>query len=134
MRRVTGIGGVFFKAKDPESLYDWYEKHLGIKRDPIEGVTFPWREAQNPSKEGMTVWSIFSKDTTYFDPSTSDFMINYRVEDLDKLLAALQKEGVSILGKEDSEYGCFAWILDPEGRRIELWQPPVPSALGPDKK
>lgn len=124
MRRVTGIGGIFFKSAEPESLYGWYEKHLGIARD-AGGVTFPWREHDDPRREGMTVWSLFRKESDYFSPSDAPFMINYRVEDLDALLALLEKEGVSIdPRRENSEYGRFAWIQDPEGNRIELWQPP----------
>jgi predicted enzyme related to lactoylglutathione lyase len=117
MRRVTGIGGIFFKADDPEKLYQWYEKHLGIQREPHgQGAEF--------NEAGMTVWCIFPKDTKYFDPGRSPWMINYRVEDLDGLLEALQAEGVQIdPHREDYEYGRFAWITDPEGNRIELWEP-----------
>jgi predicted enzyme related to lactoylglutathione lyase len=126
MKRVTGIGGIFFKARDQEKLYQWYEKHLGVKREPHgEGVAFHWREAEHPEREGLTAWSIFKNDTKYFDPSGAPFMINYRVENLDELLEALRGEGVEIDPKrEDYEYGRFAWIMDPEGNRIELWEPP----------
>jgi predicted enzyme related to lactoylglutathione lyase len=126
VQRVTGIGGVFFKADDPQKLYEWYEKHLGLKREPDNSdVVFHWREAQDPHSPGMTIWSLFKKDTSYFDPSRSSFMINYRVDDLDGLLAALMEEGVQIDPKrDDTEYGRFAWIMDPEGNRIELWEPP----------
>ena len=124
MKRVTGIGGVFFKCKDPEAMYQWYEKHLGIKRE--HGfVTFPWRNADNPDEEGMTAWSLFPQDTKYFNPSASPFMINYRVENLEALLEALRAEGVEVDPKvEAHEYGKFGWITDPEGNRIELWEPP----------
>jgi len=126
MERVTGIGGVFFKSQDPERLFAWYEKHLGLKRDPASGgssVAFRWREDQEG--DGMTVWSIFPEDTTYFQPSQSSFMFNYRVADLDALLEVLQEEGVEIDPKrENAEYGRFAWITDPDGNRIELWEPP----------
>jgi predicted enzyme related to lactoylglutathione lyase len=124
MERVTGLGGVFFKAENPEQLYAWYEKHLGLKRN--QGcVIFPWRHANDPDKKGTTVWSLFKKDTKYFEPSRASLMVNYRVGDLDALLEVLRREGVEIDPKrEDSEYGRFAWIMDPEGNRIELWQPP----------
>ncbi len=126
MKRVTGIGGIFFKTQDPQALYQWYEKHLGIPR-ALDGAsaTFEWREADDPEGKGMTVWSIFPRDTKYFDPSAAPFMINYRVDDLDALLAALQEEGVKIdPHREDYDYGRFAWIMDPAGNRIELWEPP----------
>ena len=126
MERVTGIGGVFFKSPDPERLLAWYETHLGLKRDPASGgasVSFRWRDDQEG--DGMTVWSIFRDDTTYFEPSHASFMINYRVADLDALLEALREEGVEIDPKRMNEpYGRFAWIVDPDGNRIELWEPP----------
>ena len=124
MQRVTGVGGIFFKADDPEKMYHWYETHLGIKRE--DGyVTFRWRGEKDPDEKGMTVWSIFSRDTKYLDPSRSPFMVNYRVDDLDGLLEALRAEGVEIDPKrEDYDYGRFAWITDPEGNKIELWEPP----------
>ena len=126
MKRVTGIGGIFFKAKDPETLYQWYEKHLGVRRAPDgSGVIFEWGEDNDGEPGGMTVWSIFPRDTKYFEPSASQFMINYRVQDLDGLLQALQTEGVQIdPHREDYDYGRFAWIMDPEGNRVELWEPP----------
>jgi len=121
MKRVTGIGGVFFKCKDPKAMYQWYEEHLGIKRDH----TFEWLDAEQPDKSGMTVWSLFPQDTAYFNPSTAPFMINYRVENLEVLLEALKAEGVQVDPKvETHEYGKFGWITDPEGNRIELWEPP----------
>jgi predicted enzyme related to lactoylglutathione lyase len=109
MKRVTGIGGVFFTAQDQEKLYGWYEKHLGIKREPHgSGATFHWREAENP-EQGFTAWAIFPEDTKYFDPSRSKCMINYRVDDLDALLEALKQEGGEIDPKcEDYDYGRFA--------------------------
>jgi predicted enzyme related to lactoylglutathione lyase len=125
MQRVTGIGGIFFKSDDPEELYAWYEKHLGIKRNPGGPVVFHWREGQDADRPGTTVWSLFPRNTSYFDPSHSSFMVNYRVSDLDALLNVLRTEGVEIDPKhEDSEFGRFAWIMDPEGNRIELWEPP----------
>ena len=126
MERVTGLGGLFFKAEDPEALYAWYEKHLGIKRGPEGAVSFIWRESNDKAKDGRTVWAIFPKATTYFQPSRADFMMNFRVADLDGLLKALKEEGVEIdPHREDYEYGRFAWVMDPEGNRIELWQPPA---------
>jgi predicted enzyme related to lactoylglutathione lyase len=125
MQRVTGLGGVFFKSKDPEKLFAWYEKHLGLRRDPAGGpsVAFRWRDDHDG--DGMTVWSIFRDDTTYFAPSRAAFMLNFRVADLDALLEVLRQEGVEIDPKrEDFEYGRFAWIMDPDGNRIELWEPP----------
>jgi catechol 2,3-dioxygenase-like lactoylglutathione lyase family enzyme len=125
MKRVTGIGGVFFKAKDPKALGAWYAEHLGLEPG-AEGapVLFGWREKDQPEQEGVTVWSLFKDDTTYFEPSRSPFMINYRVEDLDAVLAALKGEGVTVEKREDSAYGKFAWVMDPEGNRVELWEPP----------
>jgi lactoylglutathione lyase len=104
-------------------MNDWYAKHLGI---PVTdyGATFDWREKDNPDREGMTIWSLFSSDSKYFDPSKAQVMINYRVENLDALLEALQAEGVEIDPKrQDESYGRFAWIYDPEGNKIELWEP-----------
>ena len=125
MKKVTGIGGIFFKSDHPEKLYQWYERHLGIKSEPGSGAMFEWREADDSSKKAMTVWSIFPAATKYFDPSRSPFMLNYRVDDLDGLLKMLAAEGVEIDPKrEDHEYGRFAWIMDPDGNRIELWEPP----------
>ncbi len=126
MKRVTGLGGVFFKAKDPNAMYAWYEKHLGIEGKPGQGAMFQWRDAADPEKTGMTVWSIFPQTTKYFDPSSAPFMMNFLVDDLDALLQALKEEGVTIDPKvEEHEYGKFAWITDPEGNRIELWEPPA---------
>ena len=126
MKRVTGIGGIFFKARDPEKMYQWYEKHLGLKREPHgQGAELRWREADAPEREGTTVWSIFKQDSKYFEPSQAPFMINYRVDNLDALLEDLRAQGVQIDPKrEDADYGRFAWIIDPEGNRIELWEPP----------
>jgi predicted enzyme related to lactoylglutathione lyase len=125
MKRVTGIGGIFFQSKDPDSLCAWYQKHLGIEIESWGGCAFKWRNPNNPGGEGTTVWSIFNSDTKYFDPGTSSFMINYRVEDLHALVAALKAEGCNVLDKiDESEFGKFAWVVDPEGNKIELWQPP----------
>jgi predicted enzyme related to lactoylglutathione lyase len=125
MKRVTGIGGIFFKAQDHESLKAWYEQHLGISPGDDGYVSFRWREEENPEEVGSTVWSVFKQDTKYFEPSTAPFMINYRVADLHGLLAQLRAEGVEVDDKvEEFEYGKFGWITDPEGNRIELWEPP----------
>ena len=126
MERVTGIGGVFFKSKDPKRLFAWYEKHLGLKGNSSSGatsVTFQWRD--DHEGDGITAWSIFPDTTAYFEPSRANLMINYRVADLDALLEVLRQEGVEIDPKrEDADYGRFAWIMDPDGNRIELWEPP----------
>jgi predicted enzyme related to lactoylglutathione lyase len=125
MKRVTGIGGIFFKAKEPEKLYRWYEKHLEMKQEcEGQGVAFRWKE-NDSQRDGMTVWAIFPENTEYFKNSKADHMLNYRVDDLDALLEALKVEGVEIdPHREEYDYGRFAWITDPEGNRIELWEPP----------
>lgn len=123
-RRVTGIGGVFFKARDPNALKAWYHDHLGIAPTDRWGTVFVWREMDDPGRTGSTTWSPFPHDTAYFNPSAAPFMINYRVADLDRLLEALRREGVQVDDRiEQHEYGRFAWIMDPEGNRIELWEP-----------
>jgi catechol 2,3-dioxygenase-like lactoylglutathione lyase family enzyme len=126
-KRVTGIGGVFFKAKDPRKLGEWYRDRLGIPVDPNwGGWAFEWRDAKSPRKKGQTVWSPFPADTGYFKPGRKQFMVNYRVDDLHSVLKALRAEGVWVDPKvEESEYGKFGWVMDPEGNRLELWQPPV---------
>lgn len=121
MKRVTGIGGIFFKAKDNHKLLEWYDKHLGIKAHPEYGTAFEWLDKDDPKKTGMTTWSVFKDESKYFD---RPFMVNYRVDDLDALLVVLKTEGVEIDKSENSDYGKFAWIIDPEGNRIELWEPP----------
>ena len=124
-KRVTGIGGIFFKAEDPTTLKEWYGKHLGL--DVTEyGATFRWIERENKEANTLarTEWSPFKKDTTYFAPSEKPFMFNYRVENLTALLKALKEEGVTIVGEvEEYSYGKFGWIMDPEGNKIELWEP-----------
>jgi predicted enzyme related to lactoylglutathione lyase len=125
MKKVTGIGGIFFKCADPKKMNEWYEKHLGI---PVAdyGTMFQWRELDNPEKTGYTVWSPFPADTKYFDPSKKDFMINYRVENIEALVEELKNAGVKIIDEiTDSEYGKFVHILDPEGNSIELFEPPA---------
>lgn len=127
MARVTGIGGIFLRSRDPKSLSAWYAKHLGIPLNDYGGATFHWTD-ELPAATGVTAWSIFPEDTTYFgggnDRGPQQAMVNYRVDDLDALLTQLKTEGVTIdPNREDSDYGRFAWIIDPEGNRIELWQP-----------
>jgi predicted enzyme related to lactoylglutathione lyase len=122
MKRVTAIGGVFVKCDDPKAQRDWYANHLGLKVDDY-GTSFEWRKSDNPDEKGYSVWSTFNKDTDYFEPSKKEFMINFRVEDLDALLIELKKEGVEIVGEmQVFEYGKFAHVMDPEGNKIELWQ------------
>ncbi len=119
--RVTGIGGFFFKTKDPENTKAWYNKHLGLPTDAY-GCTFWWKDKQG--NNCSTQWSPFKEDTNYFKPSTKEFMINFRVANLHELLNVLKDEGVTIIGDVKSyDYGKFAWILDPEGNKIELWEP-----------
>jgi predicted enzyme related to lactoylglutathione lyase len=126
MKRVTGIGGIFFKSKDPKALSAWYKTHLGIGVEDWGGAAFRWKGPENPEGGGTTVWNPFSADTSYFAPSTASFMINYRVEDLHAVLTALRAEGVQVEEKvEESEYGKFGWVIDPEGNKLELWQPPA---------
>jgi len=128
MKRVTGIGGIFFKARDPDGLKDWYRERLGIVPGADGTVTFEWRNKERPDEIGYTVWAPFSQDTEYFDPSTASFMVNFRVDDLYGLLERLREEGVTVDDKtEDSEYGRFGWVMDPEGNRVELWEPPQPT-------
>jgi catechol 2,3-dioxygenase-like lactoylglutathione lyase family enzyme len=125
MKRVTGIGGVFFKAKDPKALADWYRTHLGLKVEAWGGAKFRWADG-DADGTGVTAWNLFKQDTSYFAPSTASFMINYRVDDLHALLAALRAEGCQVEDKVDeSEYGKFGWVIDPEGNKVELWQPPA---------
>lgn len=125
MKRVTGIGGVFFKAKDPKALGAWYKAHLGINVEEWGGAVLRWSD-DNTDGSGTTTWNPFKADTDYFAPSTSSFMINYRVDDLDALLELLREEGCEVDKKvEDSEFGKFGWVMDPEGNKVELWQPPA---------
>lgn len=124
MSRVAGLGGVFFKSDDPERLYAWYKEHLGIEGRPNEGAMLPWRRADDPSKEEVTVWAIFPSTTKYFGQSRSSCMLNYIVDDLDDVLRQLRAEGVTVDERvEEHDYGNFGWITDPDGNRIELWQP-----------
>ncbi|HTN38941.1 MAG TPA: VOC family protein, partial [Arachidicoccus sp.] len=123
MRRVTGIGGIFFKCKDPKKMREWYRTHLGLNTNQY-GAVFEWRQGADSTKKGFTQWSPFSETTNYFEPSSKDFMINYRVENLVDLVKQLEKEGVTISDKiETYDYGKFVHILDAEGNKIELWEP-----------
>jgi len=124
MRRVTGIGGVFFKAKDAPALQAWYKRHLGVDVQAWGGAAFDWVDADGKPAGGTTAWLIVPEDSEQFAPGKASFMVNYRVEDLHALVAALKAEGCNVLEKiDDSEYGKFAWVIDPEGNKVELWQP-----------
>lgn len=123
MKKVTGIGGIFFKCKDPNKMKEWYKTHLGLDAGPY-GASFAWRQDEDPTKKGTTQWSPFAETTKYFEPSTKDFMINYRVENLEALVEQLKNEGVTIVDKIESyDYGKFVHIVDMEGNKIELWEP-----------
>lgn len=123
MKRVTGLGGVFFKSNDPKMIREWYKNHLGLDMKDW-GCTFKWREYANKEKSGTTAFSPFKNDSAYFAPSEKQFMFNFRVDDLKGLLEELKKEGVTVIDNiEESEYGKFGWIMDPEGNKIELWEP-----------
>lgn len=120
--KVTGIGGIFFKSKDPKSLRAWYSKKLGLNMDD-SGSNFEWRNALDAKTKGFTQWGAFKESTTYFEPSKNEFMINYRVNNLESLLTNLAKSGISPVDKVESEkYGKFVHIMDPEGHKIELWE------------
>ncbi len=126
MKRVTGIGGIFLKSKDPARLKAWYREHLGMDVQDWGGMTFPWHTPESPNPDGMTVWSVFDASSKYFDPSTAPFMVNYRVENLGEVIAALRAEGCDVAAKtEESEFGKFGWVFDPDGNKIELWEPPA---------
>jgi predicted enzyme related to lactoylglutathione lyase len=123
MKKVTGIGGVFFKCKDPKAVNEWYKTHLGFETTPY-GTSFEWMDKDNPDKKGLTQWNAFPESTKYFEPSAKEFMINYRVENLEALIAQLKNEGVTIVDQmETYDYGKFVHIMDPEGNKIELWEP-----------
>ena len=124
MKRVTGIGGIFFHAKDAAALREWYRKHLGIDVQEWGGTAFTWVDARGEPFKGTTTWSIGSAGSDYFAPSQANFMINYRVDNLDALIAQLRADGVEIVsGPESHENGKFAWIMDPDGNKLELWEP-----------
>ena len=122
MKRVSSIGGIFFKCKDPKKINEWYKTHLGLNTNSY-GSVFEWRQADDSTKKGFTQWSPFKESTKYFEPSTKDFMINYRVENLKLLVEELKKEGVTIVDTmETYDYGKFIHILDIEGNKLELWE------------
>jgi len=123
MKKVTGIGGIFFKCKDPNKMNEWYKTHLGFDTSPY-GTTFEWKQGEDTTNKGLTQWCPFAETTKYFEPSTKDFMINYRVENLEALVEQLKNEGVTIVDKiEASDYGKFVHIIDVEGNKVELWEP-----------
>ena len=123
MKKVTGIGGILFKCKDPNKMKEWYNTHLGLNAGPY-GASFEWYQDAEGKEKGITQWNPFSETTKYFEPSTRDFMINYRVENLEALVEELKKEGVTILDKiETYDFGKFVHILDVEGNKIQLWEP-----------
>ena len=126
MARVLGIGGVFIKADDPKALFGWYERHLGLPGECNPMNLFHWRHDDDPAKKGMTVWSLFKRDTDYFGKGPQTVMVNYIVDDLDGMLDSLRAGGADVDSRrDDSEYGRFGWATDLEGNRIELWQPPA---------
>ena len=122
IEKVTGIGGIFFRVRDPAKMSAWYREHLGICAEDGH-ADFVWREHKQPDEIGRTVWSLFPADTDYFGPSRLAFMVNYRVSNLERMLAQLRRQGITVEKVEDYDYGRFAWITDPEGNRIELWEP-----------
>jgi predicted enzyme related to lactoylglutathione lyase len=125
MKRVTGIGGIFFKAKDAPALQAWYKRHLGIDVQEWGGAAFTWSDAEGKPTAGATIWSIGPTEGDPFAPSKASFMVNYRVEDLHGIVKVLKEEGGEVLDRiDESEYGKFAWVIDPEGNKVELWQPP----------
>jgi predicted enzyme related to lactoylglutathione lyase len=126
MKRVTGIGGIFFKAQDAPALQAWYKRHLGIDVQPWGGAAFNWADSEGNPTGGTTAWLIAPESSDQFAPSSASFMVNYRVEDLPALLAALKAEGCYVLDKiDESDYGKFGHVIDPEGNKVELWQPPA---------
>ena len=126
MEKVTGIGGIFFKSPNKAALSAWYRDNLGVPVDDSwGGAVFNWQEG-NPAGDAATIWSPFAADTTYFQPSAAAFMVNFRVTDLDAMLAQLRANGCDVDDKiEDSDFGRFGWVVDPDGNKVELWQPPA---------
>jgi len=123
IKRVTGIGGIFFKCKDPKKVREWYQTHLGLNTNQY-GTVFEWYQGTDSTKKGFSQWSPFKETTKYFEPSTKEFMINYRVENLESLIEELKKEGVTVTDTlQIVDYGKFVHIMDIEGNKIELWEP-----------
>ena len=126
MSRVTGIGGIFFHSTNPIVLRAWYKEHLGIDVQDWGGASFPWTDAEGKPTAGNTIWSIGNATSNQFAPSSAPFMVNYRVADLQTLVKDLRAEGCNVLDKiDESEYGKFAWVIDPDGNKVELWEPPA---------
>jgi predicted enzyme related to lactoylglutathione lyase len=122
-RKVTGIGGIFFKCKDPKKMKEWYQQNLGLNTNQY-GAVFEWHQGADSTRKGFTNWSPFKETTKYFEPSTRDFMINYRVENIQSLIDGLKQNGVTVLDSiETYNYGKFIHILDLEGNKLELWEP-----------
>lgn len=123
MAKITGIGGVFFKCKDTKAVNEWYKNHLGMDVGPY-GANFEWKDAEDPTKTGSTAWNTFPETTKYFEPSSKDFMVNYRVDDLDAIVGKLKAEGVTIVDEIAAyDYGKFVHIIDIEGNKVQLWEP-----------
>jgi predicted enzyme related to lactoylglutathione lyase len=126
MKRVTGIGGIFFNSPNPVVLRAWYKEHLGIDVQEWGGTAFAWADSEGKPFAGTTIWTVGDAKDSYFAPSTASFMVNYRVADLHALVSALKAEGCNVLDKiDESEYGKFAWVIDPDGNKVELWEPPA---------
>jgi predicted enzyme related to lactoylglutathione lyase len=122
MEKVTGIGGIFFKCKDPKAVNEWYKTHLGFDTTPY-GTSFEWRDLDDSTKKGLTQWTPFEESTKYFEPSPRDFMINYRVANIEAIVEQLKNEGVTIVDQiDDTEFGKFVHILDVEGNKVQLWE------------
>jgi predicted enzyme related to lactoylglutathione lyase len=134
MARVTGIGGIFLKARDPKALTAWYVKHLNLTPADYGGINFLWSD-EVPAATGSTAWSLFPVDSTHFGSGPQTAMVNYRVDDLETLLVQLAKDGITIDPKREDhdDYGRFAWIVDPEGNRVELWEPVASSSEEKEK-
>ena len=126
MQRVTGIGGIFFHSSDPVRLRAWYNEHLGIDVQDWGGTAFTWTDSEGNPTAGTTIWTVGDATSNNFSPSTAPFMINYRVADLHGLVKVLRAEGCNVLDKiDESDYGKFAWVIDPDGNKVELWEPPA---------
>jgi len=126
MKRVTGIGGIFFNSTDPTALRAWYKEHLGIDVQDWGGTAFTWTDPEGKPTAETTIWSVGDAKSNNFAPGTAPFMVNYRVADLHALVRVLKTEGCRVLDRiDESEYGKFAWVIDPDGNKVELWEPPA---------